>query len=130
MECAARKVTFAFDPNGHALSSQDADLLDEFLRRHRFSGLNKSRHVSGEAFRPIHVAAIGGDYQLIRILLAAGADVRKKTALGFSAVDLVRAHQPKHWQLIAKLLEHGGHRGLCADWSHCNCCNALCAEEF
>ncbi|CAJ1419393.1 unnamed protein product [Effrenium voratum] len=70
--------------------------LCTFLQLHKFQAVNKPRSGRFTLFGeikifPIHVAAQKGDYQMVRILLASGADPESKTSKGRKALDFARA---------------------------------------
>ncbi|CAJ1335236.1 unnamed protein product [Effrenium voratum] len=70
--------------------------LNEFLQLHEFQAVNRPRSCGLTLFGeskicPIHVAAQNGDYQMVRMLIASGADPESKTSKGRKAVDFARA---------------------------------------
>ncbi|CAJ1387743.1 unnamed protein product [Effrenium voratum] len=70
--------------------------LSSFLQWHEFQAVNRPRSCGFTLFGeskifPIHVAAQSGDYQMVRILMASGADPESKTSKGRKAVDFARA---------------------------------------
>mmetsp|Transcript_27282 Transcript_27282/g.64089 ORF Transcript_27282/g.64089 Transcript_27282/m.64089 type:complete len:166 (-) Transcript_27282:207-704(-) len=69
--------------------------LEDFLREHRFRDVDEPEQCGcfsfKERFYPIHIAAQQNDNQMIRILLAAGADPSRKTSRGRTAMELAAA---------------------------------------
>ncbi|CAJ1364155.1 unnamed protein product [Effrenium voratum] len=70
--------------------------LSSFLQLHEFQEVNRPRSCGWTLFGEskicaIHVAAQNGNYQLVRILLASGADPESKTSKGRKALDFARA---------------------------------------
>ena len=69
--------------------------LDDFLREHRFRDVDEPEQCGcfsfKERFYPIHIAARLNDSQMIRILLAAGADPSRKSSRGRTALELAEA---------------------------------------
>ncbi|CAJ1364521.1 unnamed protein product [Effrenium voratum] len=87
--------------------------LNSFLQLHEFQAVNRPRSCGtlfGESkIYPIHVAAQSGNYQLVRILLASGADPECKTSKGRKALDVARAanrdgsHEPVLYLLTGQV---------------------------
>ncbi|CAE7528133.1 unnamed protein product [Symbiodinium sp. CCMP2592] len=69
--------------------------LEDFLREHRFRDVDEPEQCGcfsfKERFYPIHIAARQNDNEMIRILLAAGADPSRKTSRGRTAMELAEA---------------------------------------
>jgi len=70
-------------------------VLNNWLRKHGFSrDVTEPRTPKGclfwkeETFWPIHVAARLGDAEIVRLLLAAGAEPKQRTSKGRTATDL------------------------------------------
>lgn len=61
--------------------------LRQFLQYHHFTEVNLPRASSSEEIYPIHVAAWQGNYQMLRVLLAAGADPGQRTSKNRTAED-------------------------------------------
>eukprot|EP00435_Cladocopium_sp_Y103_P034110 s255_g8.t1 len=74
---------------------QDEQYLQSFLQEFKFQGLNQPRsqgyfNFQAEQFYPIHVAAMLGDYHLLRLLVAQGVDFQQRSSKGRTALDLAR----------------------------------------
>lgn len=74
---------------------QDEEYLQSFLQKFEFQELNQPRsrnffNFQAERFYPIHVAAMLGDYHLLRLLVAHGADFQQRSSKGRTALDLAR----------------------------------------
>lgn len=74
---------------------QDKILLENFFRKHKFIDVNKPRQGNNyfalpkkEVMYPIHVAVEANDVQMLRVLLARGADVQQETDRGRNAFDV------------------------------------------
>lgn len=81
-------------------------------RSHGFEGVNAtgaSWNPCKEVLRPVHVAAKCGDYEMLRLLAAAGADVEAVTSRQRSALDLARKlpESSQRSEIIA-FLQSGG----------------------
>ena len=98
--------------------------LSTFLQLHKFQAVNRPRSgftLFGESkILPIHVAAQRGDYQMVRILKASGADPESKTSKGRKALDFARAanrygsHEPVLCLLTGQV-KIGTARELCSE---------------
>mmetsp|Transcript_43146 Transcript_43146/g.71159 ORF Transcript_43146/g.71159 Transcript_43146/m.71159 type:complete len:181 (+) Transcript_43146:2-544(+) len=69
--------------------------LQGFLEEFKFQEVNQPRarnfyNFKAERFYPIHVAAMLGDYHLLRLLVAHGADFQQRSSKGRTALDLAR----------------------------------------
>lgn len=70
--------------------------LEEFLKTHGFKDVHRARSgglgclFQRDSVYPLHVAAIYGDVDLVRLLLAAGADPEKENSKGLSAFEVAR----------------------------------------
>ncbi|CAJ1328427.1 unnamed protein product [Effrenium voratum] len=85
--------------------------LRSFLQKHNFQSVNKPRSPSSFAIfsdyniYPVHVAARLGDYQILRLLLAAAADPEQRTAWGRRAMDIaVEANKSQSHEDVLGLL--------------------------
>eukprot|EP00435_Cladocopium_sp_Y103_P067990 s43_g30.t2 len=74
---------------------QEKVLLENFFRKHKFIDVNKPRQGTNyfalpkkEVMYPIHVAVETKDAQILRLLLARGADVHQETDRGRNAFDV------------------------------------------
>ncbi|CAK9107433.1 Receptor-likey region [Durusdinium trenchii] len=68
--------------------------MKSFLRKNGFRGVNMARaggcFSRRESIYPIQLAAQMGDIELVKILLAAGADVEKESSRGRTALDFAQ----------------------------------------
>ncbi|CAJ1415315.1 unnamed protein product [Effrenium voratum] len=84
--------------------------LQAFLQKHKFKDLSIPRSTGfawwfGEKIYPIHVAASLGDYHLLRLMLAVGADPEQKTSKGRLPLDFaLRADQTGSHRDVVGLL--------------------------
>ncbi|CAJ1352467.1 unnamed protein product [Effrenium voratum] len=85
--------------------------LKQFLRANKCKEVNESVDQQGclslwkERLFPLHIAARNGDKDMVRILLAAGADSEQKTSRGRTAADLARhADKDRSHQDVLALL--------------------------
>ena len=72
---------------------KNEEQLKRFLQEHTFSQSVDKPKVSRFSFMrevlyPIHVAAMLGDAQMVRLLMQAGADLKQRTSKGRTAADL------------------------------------------
>ena len=85
-----------------------------FLKNHGFSDVCEPRTPAGcmvftvETVYPIHVAAEKGDCDLVRMLLAAGADPLQRTSRGRTAVDFAVKSKSLWSRQILELLRSQG----------------------
>lgn len=81
---------FTVRRRGSRRSLQRAQLR-AFLQKHKFQGVHLPRPSSkAEMIYPIHIAALLGNYDLVRLLLANGADPSQRTSRGRTATDFAR----------------------------------------
>eukprot|EP00434_Breviolum_minutum_P030935 symbB.v1.2.027357.t3/scaffold2799.1/size70062/6 len=72
--------------------------LKAFLKKHRFSDVNEPQQYHSlfcflqkkkEELYPLHMAVKLGDYEILRLLLQAGADASQRTSSGKTALDFL-----------------------------------------
>ena len=68
-------------------------ILKDFLETCGFSGPNEPLEVKQDTLYPVHIAAHLGNYHLLRLLVAAGADLKQRTAQGRTAADLANGDE-------------------------------------
>ena len=71
----------------------DELMLKEFLETYGFSAPAEPISVKNDALYPVHIAAHLGDYHLLRLLVAAGADVKACTGRGRSTADVANGDE-------------------------------------
>merc|ERR1712232_15690 len=81
--------------------ARDKTKLDTFLKQHGYSGANAKRTKMFKTKYPLHTAVKINDPDLVRILLAAGADGGAKNSAGLTPA-----------QLAKKSDKQGSHSGL------------------
>lgn len=93
--------------------------LFQFLESHGFSSdVCEPRAPAGcvlfrvEVLYPIHVAAQKGECEVVRMLIAAGADPSQRTSRGRTAVDFAVKSKSPHTRQLLELLRSQG-RVLC-----------------
>ena len=67
--------------------------LQKFLQHHNLKAVDESVTLAGEEVYPIHLAAASGSHRILRLILNESVDPGKKTSLGRTALDMVKAHK-------------------------------------
>lgn len=55
-------------------AKEDQDKVDDYLKKHKFSHVNEKQSKFLKKFYPLHVAAADGDFEMVQLLLNAGAN--------------------------------------------------------
>jgi hypothetical protein len=96
------------EENARRLEEQmrlDSQKLDAFLKEHGYTGANVKRTKMLKSKYPLHTAVKKNDPDLVRILLAAGADPGAKNSAGLTAAQLAKKTDKKgsHASLLLTL---------------------------
>mmetsp|Transcript_87359 Transcript_87359/g.208981 ORF Transcript_87359/g.208981 Transcript_87359/m.208981 type:complete len:212 (+) Transcript_87359:57-692(+) len=74
--------------------------VEQFLQNNDYSGLEDRRAKDGaggcmpfrERFCPLHLAVLKGEVEMVKLLLASGADPTQRTSRGRTALQLAKPH--------------------------------------
>merc|ERR1712232_1346390 len=75
--------------------AKDKAKLEAFLKEHGYTGANARRTKMFKSKYPLHTAVKKNDPDLVRILLAAGADPAAKNSSGLTAAQLAQKTDKK-----------------------------------
>ena len=89
----ASSSTVRVKPERMQKKLDDELMLKDFLETYGFSAPNEPLQVRHDIVYPVHIAAHLGNYDLLRLLVAAGADTKVRTARGRSTVDLANGDE-------------------------------------